>query len=69
MEFMVMERQYYYRQFVGNLVERHFKEKIDLIKAAEAILPEVQIDMFFEIPKEKLSYGETVRSLIFRKLI
>ncbi|MEK7485843.1 MAG: hypothetical protein AABZ60_16095, partial [Planctomycetota bacterium] len=52
-----MERQNYYRQFVRNQIETYFSERIDLTKAAESILPEVQIDLFFEIPKEKLTYA------------
>jgi hypothetical protein len=49
-----MERQIYYKQLVGYLVEKHYGVEIDPSKHTEAPLPNVRIDMFFEIPKKQL---------------
>lgn len=49
-----MERQTYYKQLVGYLVEKHYGVEIDPTKHTEAPLPNVRIDMFFEIPKKQL---------------
>jgi len=49
-----MERQTYYKQLVGYLVEKHYGVEIDPSKDTEAPLPNVRIDMFFQIPKKQL---------------
>lgn len=50
----IMERQTYYKQLVGYLVEKHYGVEIDPTKHTEAPLPNVRIDMLFEIPKKQL---------------
>lgn len=51
------ERQQYYRELIAYLVEKHYQVEIDITKASEVPLPNVRVDMVFEIPKENLEKG------------
>ena len=49
------ERQQYYKELIGRFMEKYYEVKIDPTKHTEAPLPNARMDMFFEIPEERLS--------------
>lgn len=48
------ERQQYYKEFIAYQVQKYYEAEIHLTKDTESPLPNVRIDMLFEIPKKKL---------------
>jgi hypothetical protein len=55
------ERQQYYKELIAYIVEKHYHVEIDITKASEVPLPNVRMDMVFDIPKENLVGKEASR--------
>jgi hypothetical protein len=51
------ERQQYYKELIAHIVEKYYHVEIDISKASEVPLPNVRIDMVFDIPKQNLAKG------------
>jgi hypothetical protein len=50
----MIKRQDHYRNLVETIVEKYHDTHLDRSTSAEVLLPDVKLDMLFDIPKEKI---------------
>ena len=50
-----MDRQAYYRELVEYILKEFYQLQLNPSENYEALLPQVRIDLFFELPKYKIA--------------